>query len=360
MSASLPKIVCTLGTTTDDAELLVRMVDLGMGLARINTAYASMEQMAQRIALLRSVSRVPLMLDIKGPQLRLHCTTERVDPDTGETVVRPCPYPISRGELIYVGLGQGPVCFNHGGFADDLQAGDLVTFDNGRIRARVVAPEDEGVDPLDGAVLLVVQEEGGGRLTPRMGANIPGKYLNVPRLSRRDLAALDMGVELGVEWFALSFARDERDVANLHRELARRGERDAGLILKVEDRFGVANLETMVQQVRQTGRPLAVMIARGDLFVELPPESLPGVQRDLLARCRSLEVASMVATGLLLSMQQGPRPARSEVCDVAAALSDGADSLMLSDETSNGKNPDLAVAMLARLVTEYGDGEEQP
>lgn len=358
MAARFPAIVCTLGTTTDDPELLARMLDLGMVMARINTAYASVEQMSGRISLLRGVGRVPVMLDIKGPQLRIHCTTEKVDPETGDTVVRPCRYPITSGELIYLGLGSGPVRFNHGGFADDLSCGDLVTFDNGRIRARVADPEAEDVEPLQHAVLLEVEDAGGGYLTPRMGANVPGKYLHVPRLGLRDIEALEMGVELDVEWYALSFARDARDVANLHRELVLLGERRAGLVLKIEDRHGVANLEAMVQQARHDGREVAVMVARGDLFVELPPEKLPALQADLVARCRALGVPAMVATGLLLSMQLGPRPARSEVCDVAAALRCGAHSLMLSDETSNGQNPDLAVAMLARLMAQYEEAEE--
>ncbi len=354
MTARFPQIVCTLGTTTDEAELLARMVSLGMGMARINTAYASVQQMSERIDLLRSVSEVPVMLDIKGPQLRIHCTTDKIDPDTGDTVIKPCRYPVAQGELIYVGLGKGLVRFNHGGFADDLSPGDLVTFDNGRIRAQVADPEVEDVDPMDHAVLLEVLDAGGGWLTPRMGANVPGKYLDVPRLSERDQEALDMGTAAEAEWFALSFARDPQDVANLHQELVRRGEQCAGLVLKIEDSHGVANLEAMVQQARDSGRPVAVMIARGDLYVELPPVKLPGVQADLVARCRLLGVPSMVATGLLLSMQHSAQPARSEVCDVAAALRSGADSLMLSDETSNGQNPALAVAMLAKLVSEYG------
>jgi pyruvate kinase len=348
---SFPRIVCTLGTTTDNAGVVRGMVDAGMGLARINSAYASLEELRQRTEL--ALPLVPVMLDLKGPQLRVDCTTDKTDA-AGHTVTVPCRYPIATGEVICVGFGRGPVRFNHD-FSDDLEIGDLVTFDNGTIRTRVVDGASRGLAEPDHGVLLEVLDAGGGKMTPQMGANVPGKALHVPHLSERDRQVLAMGVEHKVPWFALSFVRDADDVRALDDAL---GPAAAGIIVKIEEQLGIDHLEPIVGAVWRSGRECAVMIARGDLFVELPPAKLPRIQADLLRRCHELEVPAIVATGLLLSMQHGPRPARSEVCDVAFALQSGADSLMLSDETSNGKDPVTAVKMLAELVGEYGGRHE--
>ncbi|MBI3267541.1 MAG: hypothetical protein HYZ53_00855 [Planctomycetes bacterium] len=352
MRSPFPEILCTLGSSTDDPAVLAAMVDAGMGMARINSAYATTAQMAARVEGLRAVSPTPVLLDVKGPQLRLECTTERPDPRTGEPVTVPCSFPISRDELIRVGFGVGPVRFLQD-FGADLQRGDRILFENGTIVTEVVEPASEGVVPLPKTVLLRVREPGLGRLSPGMGANVPGRQLHVARLSQRDLEALALGVQRRVEWYALSFVREPEDVANLAGTLSAAGEREAGLVAKIEEASGVARLEEIVEAARATGRPVAVMIARGDLFVELPRARLPEVQSDLVRRCRRLGVPAIVATGLLLSMQRGATPARSEVCDVAAAAREGADSFMLSDETSNGAHPALAVATLADIVRAY-------
>ncbi len=349
---SFPEIICTLGTTTDDAAVVADMKTAGMGLARINSAYATLHELRARVELAQAAG-VAVMLDLKGPQLRVDCTTEK------NGVEVPCRYPIAEGEVIVVGFASGPVRFNYD-FAADLQVGDLITFDNGTIRTRVVDPAARGLAAPEHGVLLEVLVAGGGRMTPQMGANVPGKRLNVPHLSERDLQVIALGVEKNVDWYALSFAREAEDVRFLDEALAHAGANRAGIIVKVEEPRGIANLEAIVAAIRKSGRPAAVMIARGDLFVELPRAQLPIVQADLLRRCSTVEVPSIVATGLLLSMQHGPTPARSEVCDVAAALDGGADSLMLSDETSNGKNPAAAVRVLAELLTVHREKKGAP
>jgi pyruvate kinase len=348
---TFPVIVATLGTTTDDPAVLKAMIDAGMGLARVNTAYASPEELRRRIAGARAAG-VPVLLDLKGPQLRVDCTTEKTDA-TGHTVSVPCRYPIARGDVICVGFGEAgrrwPVRFNHD-FAASVEPGDEVTFDNGTIRTRVVDPAARSLSAPEAAVLLEVLDAGSGKMSPQMGANVPGKRLDVPRLSARDRELLALGVELGVAWYALSFVREPEDILALHTALAGA---PGGLVAKIEERGGIGALEAIVAAVRGAGREAAVMIARGDLFVELPAVELPHVQADLLRRCRALDVPAIVATGLLLSMQRSPRPARSEVCDVAAAAAAGAKSFMLSDETSNSEHPVAAVATLAELIDHY-------
>ena len=344
---TLPHVIATLGTTTDDADVLARMRAAGLGLGRVNTAYGSLEELRGRVQAAHA-QKLAVMLDLKGPQLRVDCTTDRRDAD-GHVATVPVRYPISAGEVICVGFGAGPVRFNHD-FRDDLEVGDLVTFDNGTIRTRVVDAASRGLEPPRDGVLLEVVDAGGGKMSPQMGANVPGKTLSVPHLSERDLGALAMGLEENVEWYALSFVRGAADMQFLDEKL---GASPAGIIAKIEEQSGIDHLQEIVRAVQ---RPVAVMIARGDLFVELPPARLPRLQGELIRACRALATPSIVATGLLLSMQKSPRPARSEVCDVAAALEAGADSLMLSDETSNSQHPVEAVAMLAELVAEYGGG----
>lgn len=343
----IPRIIATLGTTTDDPAVLAAMVAAGMGMARINSAYASLDELRQRVGLAQAAG-VPVMLDLKGPQLRIECTTEKRD-EHGNVATVPCRYPVTQGEVICVGFERGPVHFN---YSFDLDPGDVVTFDNGTIRTRVIDPAARGFAPPEDAVLLEVLDAGGGKLAPRMGANVPGKRLEVPQLSHRDLDSLALGVELHVAWYALSFVRDAADVGHLDDALRHAGDLAAGLTIKIEEQSGIDHLEEIVEAARGTGRPVAVMIARGDLFVELPWARLPAIQADLLRRCRALDVPAIVATGLLLSMQHSPVPARSEVCDVAAAAS--ADGFLLSDETSNSKFPVAAVRALAELIAVYG------
>ncbi len=344
---TFPRIVATLGTTTDDPAVLAAMVAAGMGMARLNSAYASLDELRQR-AQRAHAAGVPVMLDLKGPQLRIECTTDKRD-EQGNVTTVPCRYPVAEGEVICVGFERGPVHFRS---TFDLDPGDVVTFDNGTIRARVLDPAARGFAPPKDAVLLEVLDPGGGKLAPGMGANVPGKRLDVPQLSERDLQAIALGVELQVRWYALSFVRDASDVLHLHEALRQAGDRAAGLTLKIEEQGGLDRLEEIVAAARGTGRPTAVMIARGDLFVELPWTQLAAIQADLLRRCRALGVPAIVATGLLLSMQHSPVPARSEVCDVAAAAS--ADGFLLSDETSNSKFPVAAVRALAELIAIYG------
>jgi pyruvate kinase len=337
----IPKIICTLGTTTDDPQILSAMKDAGMGLARINTAYASLDELRARVRLAHEAG-LPVMLDLKGPQLRVDCTTDRKD-ENGEVHTVPVRYPIRQGEIICVGFKSGPVRFNHD-FREDLEVGDLVTFDNGTIRTRVVDGESRGLAEPENAVLLEVLEAGSGKMTPQMGANVPGKRLSVPHLSERDLQVIDLGIGENVEHYALSFVRDASDVRALAERIS------APICVKIEEQSGIDRLEEIVQAGASS-----VMIARGDLFVELPRVRLPRIQKDLVRRCKQLKVPSIVATGLLVSMQTSPTPARSEVGDVAAALAEGCDSLMLSDETSNSKHPVEAVRVLRELIEEYGE-----
>ena len=346
----IPAVVCTLGTTTDDPEVLAGMAAAGMGLARINTAYVGPDAIARRLELLAATG-VPALLDLKGRQLRVDCTTMRtID---GVEVERPVRYPIAVGDVIAVGFATGPVRFNHV-FGGDLSPGDTVLFDNGTIRTTVLDPAERGLVASPSAVFLVVDDAGGGKMTPGMGANVPGKRLHVPCLTDRDRAAIVVGVEHGVAWYALSFVQDGTDLQTLHEALLAHGDGNSGLVAKLEDDVGIDALDGICAAATRLGRPFAVMVGRGDLFVELGPLGLFDAQRRIVETCVRNRVPAIVATGLLASMTDHATPTRAEVCDAAGALAMGAVSLMLSDETSNSRHPVAATRALADIVRRYG------
>ncbi len=346
----IPAVVCTLGTTTDDPDVLAGMAAAGMGLARINTAYVGTDDIARRLELLAATG-VPALLDLKGRQLRVDCTTVRVI--DGVSVERPVRYPIAVGDVIAVGFATGPVRFNHV-FGQDLSPGDTVLFDNGTIRTTVIDPSERGLADPPNAVLLVVEDAGGGKMTPGMGANVPGKRLNVPCLTDRDRAAITVGVAYDVAWYALSFVQHGDDLATLHEVLLTHGDARSGLVAKIEDAVGIDGLDGICAAAHAIGRPFAVMVGRGDLFVELGPLGLYDAQRRIVEACVRNRVPAMVATGLLASMTDSPQPTRAEVCDAAGALAMGAVSLMLSDETSNSRHPVEATKVLAAVARRYG------
>jgi pyruvate kinase len=345
---SIPPIIATLGTTTDDPTVLAGMEAAGMGMARLNTAYTNVARVAARITALRAATSAAVLLDLKGAQLRVECTTEKPDPETGMMVERPCRYPVKNDDLVRVGFRVGPVRFNHY-FAEDIALGDTVLFANGTIRAEVVDPSSEGIKAVPHTVLLRIHDAGAGHMTPFMSANVPDHVLGLPCLTDKDRSMAQMGVDLGVEAYALSFVRHAEDIQQLHQLLAGLGDTSSTLIAKIEEPLGIAALPAIIKTAKRCRRPFAVMVARGDLFVECPPEQLPSLQRALVSQCKKARVPVIVATGLLQSMTKNPQPTRSEVCDVANAIRDGADSLMLSDETSNSKYPIDAVHMLTAL-----------
>lgn len=330
-----PKIICTLGTTTDSMEVLEDMARYGMSCARLNTAYATMDEYQARIDMLREVSRIPIMMDIKGPQVRLEADR---------------PYQIETGDIAYVGFGDESLHFSKK-FYDDVEIGDNVLFENGTIKTRIKSKSGN-------TLALSVLEPGEGMLHKQMGVNVPGKYLNVQKLSQKDLDVIELAVRNNVEYIALSFARDYEDVANLKNaiEIQKKKyscKKDIGIIAKIEDRFGIKNLDDIISKSKANGIRLSIMVARGDLYVELPKGELPIAQEQIIRKCREKGIFVITATGILESMQKNSEPSRAEVNDVYTALMQGSNALMLSGETSNGSDPARVVKQLSDLITLY-------
>jgi len=313
------KIICTIGPASTSPEILEMMYEAGMNGARINTAYGDMNQYGQIVENVRETADIPIILDIKGPEIRLHVKRRRR---------------LTKGEMVTVGFqDDAEVSFNHK-FYDEIEVGDAVYIDNGRIRTRVVKKED-------GMLRLLVLE--GGVIDDGKGVNIPNKRLSVPSLTERDMKLIDFAKEHDVEYVALSFTRSLRDVEAF--KAASDGFR-GGIIAKIENSEGLENFPEILKAVD------CIMIARGDLGVEIDLEKVPLIQKSIISQCNQVGKTVITATEMLESMISQATPTRAEVSDVANAILDGTDAVMLSGETSIGKYPVESVRMMARIALE--------
>ncbi|MFC1486288.1 pyruvate kinase [Thermoproteota archaeon] len=312
------KIVCTIGPASLQIETLKQMVRAGMNCARINTAYGDFDRYRQVITNVREVADVPVMVDLKGPEIRLQTDKEHI---------------VKKGEVLEAGFNGEPISFNHN-FIYDMNVGDLVFIDNGKIKTSVT-------EKSDGSLRLLV--ENGGLVSDGKGVNIPNKKLSVPTISLRDLKIIDFVKEHDVEFLALSFTRNATDIAKL--KSAAEGFKGA-VISKIENLEGITNFNEILNATD------AIMIARGDLGVEIEPERVPLFQKSLIRKCNQAGKTVVTATEMLESMMYQSNPTRAEVSDVANAILDGTDATMLSGETAIGDYPVEAVAMMTRIALE--------
>jgi pyruvate kinase len=312
------KIVCTIGPASLQTETLDRMFRAGMNCARINTAYGDFDRYRTVVDNIREVADVPVMVDLKGPEIRLRTAKETV---------------VDEGDVLDVGFNGEPVSFNHD-FVDQMNVGDVVFIDNGRIRTVVT---EKG----DGSLRLLVKN--GGELADGKGVNVPNKQLIVPTLSARDRKLIEFAKEHEVEFLALSFTRSGKDVQNL-KSVAEGFE--GAVVSKIENFEGIRNFGEILDASE------GIMVARGDLGVEIEPERVPLVQKSLIRKCNQNGKTVVTATEMLESMMHQPTPTRAEVSDVANAILDGTDATMLSGETAVGKYPVESTAMMARIALE--------
>ncbi len=312
------KILCTIGPASLQPETLELMVKAGMNCARINTAYGDFDRYKQTVNNVRKVADIPLLVDLKGPEIRLQTDKEVA---------------VNRGDVLNVGFNGEVIRFNHN-FIDQLNIGDVVFIDNGRIRTSVTKKSE-------GSLSLLVEQ--GGVLANGKGVNIPNKQLLVPTLSERDLKIIEFAKEYEIEYLALSFTRNEEDVAILRS--AAEGFNGA-VVAKIENFGGIQNFDKILAASE------GIMVARGDLGVEIEAEKVPLVQKSLIRKCNQVGKTVVTATEMLESMMNQPFPTRAEVSDVANAILDGTDATMLSGETAVGKYPVESVSMMARVALE--------
>ncbi len=289
-----------------------------MNCARINTAYGDFDRYRQVVDNVREVADVPVMVDLKGPEIRLRTDKERT---------------VKKGEVLDAGFNGEELGFNHN-FVDQMNVDDVVFIDNGKIKTVVT-------EKTDGSLRLLV--ENGGVLSDGKGVNVPNKQLKVPTISSRDLKIIEFAKEHEIEFLALSFTRNAKDVANLRS--AAEGFKGA-VVSKIENSEGIKNFGEILEASE------GIMIARGDLGVEIEPERVPLVQKSLVRRCNQAGKTVITATEMLESMMHQPNPTRAEVSDVANAILDGTDATMLSGETAVGEYPVESTSMMARIALE--------
>jgi len=329
------KIVCTLGPASDEPGVLARLIAAGMDVARLNFSHGSAAEHRARTEAVRRTSRragrnVAILQDLQGPKLRLGVFAEgRVELVAGDSVLLVTRRGVvGSPRLIPVPLSS---------LARDCSAGDPVLLDDGRVRLRVRRRRGADVE---------AEVEVGGPISDHKGVSLPRATVSVPAFTPKDRRDAAFGRALGVDLVAMSFVRSAKDVERARRHLAP----GTPLIAKMEKPQAIEAMEEIVRTAD------GVMVARGDLGVELPLEQVPGIQKRLVQRANLLGRTCIVATEMLESMIRSPRPTRAEVSDVANAVLDGADAVMLSAETAVGHDPVAAVATMARIIEEAEHG----
>lgn len=326
------KIVCTLGPASLSAETVAAMLRAGMDVARLNTSHGTIDEHVGAVALVREVAGragkpVAILMDLGGPKLRTGPTagSRALDLRAGSSV-RLTNRPVEGTETL--------LTVEYPRLMEDVATGDGVLLDDGRIELVVKGVSKEG---LDCRVVF------GGVLEAHKGVNFPGSNLTAPAVTERDREAIEAGVRAGVDLFALSFVRDASDI-RLARSIINGSGADTPVIAKIERRQAMERLDEILAEAD------GAMVARGDLGVELPPEDVPVQQRRIIASASRNMIPVITATQMLESMVDSPRPTRAESSDVANAVWDLSDALMLSEETAVGRYPVEAVAMMDRII----------
>lgn len=326
------KIICTMGPATDNIEVLRAMERAGMNVARFNFSHGSHEEHKQRIDRVKAVREeynlpIALLLDTKGPEIRTGDMQDgKIFLKKGEQIrltPRACLGTPSKISITYPDLYQ------------DVQAGTSILIDDGLIELRVEQTQEQDI------LCRVLND---GAVSNHKGINVPDVHLSIPYLSDKDKSDIQFGIEQGVDFIAASFVRTADDVQQLRMLLDENGGGHINIIAKIENQQGVENIDGIVALAD------GVMIARGDMGVEIPAEDVPPIQKMLIKKVTLAGKQVITATQMLDSMMKNPRPTRAEVTDVANAIYDGTGAIMLSGETAAGLYPVEAVTMMARIA----------
>ncbi len=326
------KIICTIGPASSDEKIFRKMCEAGLNVARLNFSHGSHEEHLKKIEMIKKVREeldapIAIMLDTKGPEYRIKTfENEKVTVHDGDEFIFTTRDVVGNESVVGV---------NYSGLVNDLSVGDRVLVNNGLVIFEVKKITDTDV---------ICTTVTGGELSDRKSMSFPNKVLNQKYLSEQDKKDLLFGIKNEVDFVAASFVSTKQDLLDLRNFLNENGGSDIDIIAKIENRSGVENIEELCEIAD------GIMVARGDLGVEIPFVEVPAIQKYLIKKCRLLGKRVITATEMLESMIQNPRPTRAEISDVANAVYDGSSAIMLSGESASGKYPVAAVKNMAEIA----------
>ncbi|MEZ2338464.1 pyruvate kinase [Mucilaginibacter sp. RCC_168] len=326
------KIVATMGPASAKKDVLLAMIKAGVNVCRLNFSHGRPEDHKAVIDIIREINEqyktnIGILADLQGPKIRIGLVK-----DGGIHLVNGTHIKITTQECIG---NDEQIYITYDTFPQDVQANEIILLDDGKLQLRVIETNKK-----DTVICEVVH---GGILTSRKGVNLPNTKVSIPSLTEEDLINLQFALKYDVEWIGLSFVRTGQDIIELKRIIAQSG-KAAKVIAKVEKPEAIDNIDEIIAATD------GVMVARGDLGVEMPLEEVPLLQKMIATKCRAASKPVIVATQMLESMITTPRPTRAEVNDVANSVLDGADAVMLSGETSVGEFPVIVIETMAKIV----------
>lgn len=327
------KIICTMGPNTDDEEMMRKLAKAGMDIARFNFSHGDHEEQKTRMDLLKKVRKelklpIAILLDTKGPEIR----TGILEGGQKEYLEEESRFTLTTEQI----EGNNTRCSQtYKDLPKDVKAGDTILIDDGLIQLTVEEVTDTDV------VCRVVN---GGELGQKKGINVPNVEVKLPAITEQDKNDILFGIEQGIDFIAASFVRNAEAIKEIKELLRANGGERIDVIAKIENAEGVHNIDKIIKAAD------GVMVARGDLGVEIPAHEVPHIQKMIIRKCNESYKPVITATQMLDSMMRAPRPTRAEVTDVANAIYDGTDAIMLSGETAMGKYPEQAVQMMVKIA----------
>jgi pyruvate kinase len=323
------KIIATISDLNCEVDFITRLFNAGMDVVRLNTAHQSPEDTLRIVENVRKVSdKIALLLDTKGPELRITRAEGEINVNTGDLIkISGNATGITTPEMVYI---------NYDKFKDELKKSDCILIDDGQLELEVIEIKKE---------YLLCKALNKGVIKGKKSVNVPGVSFNLPSVTQKDLEYIEFAAKHKLDFIAHSFVRNKEDVHEVQRILDRL-KSDIKIIAKIENQEGVKNIDEILENV------YGIMVARGDLAIEIPYEKIPGIQKMLVNKCIAQRKPVIIATQMLHSMINEPRPTRAEVSDIANAIYSKTDAIMLSGETASGKYPVEAVETMAKVAIE--------
>jgi len=335
MKEKLTKIIATISDKNCDVEFLSKLYCAGMNVVRLNTAHQQEDQALKVINNVRAVSdKIPIMIDTKGPEIR---TTETEN-----------PIMLKQDTIVYIDdnpelkSNQEVIQVTYKGFVNEMPIGKSILIDDGMLELQVIDKQNDK---------LVCKVFNDGELKSRKSVNVPGVYINLPSLTEKDVRFIEFAINNDIDFIAHSFVRTKEDILAI-KEILKKANKDIKIIAKIENQVGVDNIDEILDHA------YGVMVARGDLGIEVAAERIPGIQKYLIEKCTQRKRPVIIATQMLHSMIEQPRPTRAEVSDVANAIYQETDAIMLSGETASGKYPLKAVETMTKIALEVENSRE--